>query len=84
MFAVANNIIQRAGFHRIDSSGSFTSTNEAKGIKLRKSKHVFYASERFGAAQNFAIKGDCIRQANADSVNKESYTVSIQILTIFV
>lgn len=71
---MATGIIKRAGFKKVKSAGFFRASNEEKGGKLCRSRHVFDVTEETTVGQSI-LKGRCVRQAN---VNQEAY-VDIEV-----
>ncbi|KAH6937769.1 hypothetical protein HPB50_004030 [Hyalomma asiaticum] len=74
---MATGIIKRAGFKKVKSAGFFRASNEEKGGKLCRSRHVFDVTEETTVGQSI-LKGRCVRQA---SVNQEAYAVIIELTT---
>ncbi|KAH6946230.1 hypothetical protein HPB50_012326 [Hyalomma asiaticum] len=74
---MATGIIKRAGFRKVKDAGFFRATNEEKGGKLCRSRHVFDVTEETTVGQSI-LKGQCVRQAN---VNQEAYTVIMELTT---
>ncbi|KAH8028134.1 hypothetical protein HPB51_013181 [Rhipicephalus microplus] len=72
---MATDIIKRAGFKKVKSAGFFRASNEEKGGKLCRSRHVFDVTEETTVGQSI-LKGRCVRQAN---VNQEAYAVIIEV-----
>lgn len=72
---MATGVIKRAGFKKVKSAGFFRASNEEKGDKLCRSRHVFDATEETTVGQSI-LKGRCVRQAN---VNQEAYAVIIEV-----
>ncbi|KAH6940180.1 hypothetical protein HPB50_026154 [Hyalomma asiaticum] len=71
---MATGIIKHAGFKKAKSAGFFRASNEEKGGKLCRSRHVFDVVEETTVRQSI-LKGRCVRQAN---VNQEAYAVIIE------
>ncbi|XP_037508731.2 uncharacterized protein LOC119385345 [Rhipicephalus sanguineus] len=72
---MASGVVKRAGFKNVNSAGFFKPSNEEKGLKLCRSRHVFDVTEEITVGQSI-LKARCVRQAN---VNQEAYAVIIEL-----